>query len=148
MSHGNEKVNVCKLMTYVTAEADQAEILKIDFIKRNWSQIKMLAESQTAVRLFDFLTRDKRSANNVILDETTWSDNDDFTDLLEALIRRVFIHSNHQQQCKNYVQMMSFLARTNVSELRRTIRAIIVGSIVRMFQPVGSKESDGCKRNR
>ena len=45
MTHGDEKVNVRKLMTYVTAEADRAEILKTDFIKRHWSQIKMLAES-------------------------------------------------------------------------------------------------------
>ena len=55
MTRGNEKVNVCKLMTYITAEADRAEILKIAFIKRHLSQIKMLAESPTVVCLFNLL---------------------------------------------------------------------------------------------
>ena len=136
MTHGDEKVNVRKLMTYITAEADRAEILKIAFIKRHWSQIKLLAESRTVVRLFDFLDTGKVT----IQDESTWSDDDDFTELSEALIRRVFIHSNHQQRCENYVQMMSFLARTNVNESRRTIRAIIVGSIVRRFNPWGLRK--------
>ena len=78
-------------MKFITAEDGQEETLKIEFIKKHLSEIKMLAKSSTAVHFFNFIQTDRIA----ILDETTWSDNDDFTNLSEELICWVFIYSNY-----------------------------------------------------
>ena len=133
MGNGQEVVNIRELMEYMTAEADRGEILKDPLIQNFLPKIKLLAESTTVVRLFDFKERVIDGVKKVVHDESTWDFLDDYKDLSLELIRRVFIHSNHQQRCENYVQMMTFLAQTNVDEVRRTQRAIIVSSIVCPF---------------
>ena len=45
-----------------------------------------------------------------------------------------------QQRCENYVQAMGLISQTNIGEDRRTVRAIIVGAIIRRFNAWGLKK--------
>jgi len=138
MSHGREVIKIRDAMIYMTGEADRGKIMGEDLIKKHWSSIQALAESPEVVRLFDFIEVPDNNSNEsrIEVDEMTW-DGHDYTGLSRDLIRRIFIHSSHQQRCENYVQMMIFLTQTSVSEAVRSIRAIIVAAIIRRFNPWG-----------
>ena len=57
----------------------------------------------------------------------------DYEPCVNDIIRKICIHSSHQQRCENYVQLCGLLASTGVGEVRRTCRAIINSVINRRF---------------
>ena len=118
MTHGPVKMNLRKSMQYITAEADRAEILEDKFVRTNWELIRELAEQDVPINLIDLMT---------LKVEGHWHP------LATAIWREIFVHSNHQQRCENYVQLSGLLALTGVSEERRSCRAISVAAIIRRF---------------
>jgi hypothetical protein len=114
-------------MEFLTEYADPSMILDDDFVKDNWTYIEALAESKRTVDLF-CKTEDGK------VDKTSWKGND-YAPFINDIIRRICIHSSHQQRCENYVQLCGLVAKTGVGEVRRTCRAIINSVINRRFNP-------------
>lgn len=110
-------------MEYITAEADRSVIMESSFVQKYWSQIEQLAMCEREVDIFK---------------KSTWGTNAndvpyDFKTLQNAIWDEIAIHPSHQQRCEQYVQLAALVAKTNVSEKRRTVLAIILSSIIRPF---------------
>ena len=118
-------VNLRSSMDYITSEANRDDILKDPLVDGNWELIKSLAVSETTVQLF---AKDEDGK----LDDTTW-DGVDYKPLFTAMWKRICIHSSHQQRCENYVQLAGLLSSTQIEEVRKSLKAIIIGSTIRPF---------------
>ncbi|KAK1733485.1 hypothetical protein QTG54_015773 [Skeletonema marinoi] len=116
----NVRINVEECMNYLTADADPAAIMQSDFVKSHWDLIE---EMGTFEYIEDTIS---------LFDDTTWG-HVDFEPLLEAVWNEIAIHACHQQRCENYVQLAALVAKTSVGEVRRTLRAIILSTIIRPF---------------
>ena len=55
----------------------------------------------------------------------------DYKPLLDGIVQEVGPHSSHQQRVENYVQLTGLLSKTGIAEVRRSARAIMIGSIIR-----------------
>ena len=80
-----------------------------------------------------------------LFDKDSWGKNasglpNDFSTLHDAIWNEIAIHSSHQQRCENYVQLAALVSKTNVGEVRRTLRAIILSTIIRPFHMWAKKE--------
>ena len=115
--NGDIKVNVRDCLDYLTADADRAHILERPFVKKYWTHILEMATAEETVDLFD---------------KDTWGDHD-YSPLRKAVLSEICIHSIHQQRCENYVQLAALISKTNVGEVRRTARTIIISTIHRIF---------------
>lgn len=118
-------VNLRSSMEYITSEASRDEILEDPFVTKYWGLIKSLAVSVTTVQLF---TKDADGK----LDKSTWN-GVDYEPLFIAMWKRICIHSNHQQRCENYVQLAGLLSSTQIEEVRKSMKAMIIGSTIRPF---------------
>ena len=114
-------------MQYITSEADREVILRDNFVQDNWVHIEQLAASEEDVVLWS--VDDEGN-----LDKSTWQGYD-YEPFVEAIWREMCIHSNHQQRIENYVQLTGLLSKTGVGEVRRSCRAIMIGCIIRRFNP-------------
>ena len=117
------RINVRECMEYLTADADRSVIMSTPFVKTHWNLIQKMGMCEDVVDLFD---------------KDSWGHNtngvpNDFSTLRDAIWNEIAIHSTHQQRCENYVQLAALVSRTNVGEVRRTQRAIILSTIIRPF---------------
>ena len=112
-------------MNFLTQYADPIKILQDPFVVSNWKFIVSLSEAEEAVNLF---CKSSDGSN----DKSTWN-GIDYEPFVHDIIRKICIHSSHQQRCENYVQLCGLLASTGVGEVRRTCRAIINSVINRRF---------------
>lgn len=89
------------------------------FVKKfwYWEHIVEMATAEETIDLFD---------------KDTWGYHD-YSPLKKAVLSEICIHSVHQQCCENYVQLAALISKTNVGEVRRTVRAIIISTIHRIF---------------
>lgn len=110
-------------MEYITAEADRGVIMQSPFVKRHWKDIEKLAMCEGDVDIFKKQTWGTDTNGNP----------HDFSRLQDAIWEEVAIHASHQQRCENFVQLAALVSKTNVGEKRRTLRAIILSSIIRPF---------------
>jgi len=124
------KVNVRECMHYLTVDADRSVIMSTPFVKSHWDQIEKLGMCDGVVNLLD---KDSWGKN-------TSGDSYDFSALKDAIWNEIAIHSSHQQRCENYVQLAALVSKTNVGEVRRTMRAIILSTVIRPFHMWAKKE--------
>ena len=144
--HGESvQIGLRQAMEYITSKCDRSVVLEQPFIQQNMQLIKLLSEhtGSEPVRLFDF-KQESLSTNRKVFDKSTWG-GEDYTELAVAIICGLVNHANHQQRCENYVQLMGLIAQTNIGEVRRTVRAIIIGSIIRRFNAWGLKKLQSSK---
>ena len=116
-------VHVDDAMEYLTGEADRSVIMESEFVKSHWHLIEKMGMCEHEINLFD---------------KTTWGNDTngnpyDFEPLHQAIWNEIAIHACHQQRCENWVQLAALVSKTNVSEVRRTLRAIILSTIIRPF---------------
>ncbi len=117
------KINVRECMEYLTANADRSAIMSSPFVKGHWDQIEKLGMCGHVVSPLQKSTWGQDANGNPY----------DFTELSDAIWNEISIHSNHQQRCENYVQLAALVSQTKVGEVRRTLRAIILSTIIRPF---------------
>jgi len=123
-------INIKDCMQYLTADADRKVITSTPFVKSHWDQIQKLGMCEHVVDL---------------LDEDSWGEDTrgnpyDFSALRDAIWNEIAIHSSHQQRCENYVQLAALVSKTRVGEVRRTLRAIILSTIIRPFHMWAKQE--------
>lgn len=136
----NKKVviNVKDCMLYLTAEADREAIKSTPFVKSHKELIKKMGQCNHEVNL---------------LNKRTWGAGNDFSELEDAIWNEIAIHSCHQQRVEQFVQLAALVAKTNVKEARRTMRAIILSTIIRPFhlwakQIIAERQGDDKLRRR
>jgi len=113
-------IDLHQSMNFITKNAEPFKILDDPFIKRNWEHIESLAMEMTAVNIWD-----RKSSASF----------EKYSPFRLDIIFSICIHSSHQQQCENYVQLCGLLALTGVGEVRRTCRAIVNSILHHRFNP-------------
>ena len=113
-------------MEYITSEASREEIINDSFVVEYWDEIKKLSEATKIVQLF-------AKKEDGTLDRSTWENDKEYESLFIALVTKICIHASHQQRCENYVQLAGLLSKTGVGEVRKSLRAIIIGTTIRPF---------------
>lgn len=134
----NVVINVKDCMLYLTAEADREAIKSTPFVNSHKELIKKMGQCNHEVNL---------------LKKRTWGTGNDFSELEDAIWNEIAIHSCHQQRVEQFVQLAALVAKTNVKEARRTMRAIILSAIIRPFhlwakQIIAERKGDDKLRRR
>ena len=131
-----KKIKLRDSMEFLTEYAHPATILKDAIVTENWSYIVAMskAKAKEPVNLFC-------KSENGQWDKSSWNGMD-YKPFVNNIIGRICIHSSHQQQCENYVQLCGLLSMTGVGEDRRTCRAVINSANNRPFNGWAIQEAN------
>jgi hypothetical protein len=110
-------VDLEESMKFISKNVDWLVVLNDPFVTRNWAHIESLATEPSAVNIWDKSSTAFKKYAPFRLD----------------VISTICIHSSHQQQCENYVQLCGLISMTGVGEVRQSCRAIINSTLHRRF---------------
>jgi len=107
---GSHKICIGECMLYVTQNSSAVEVMEEPFIKEILDQLLESLESEQVVNF---------------LDKSTWPQEGEYDLVRKQICERIVPHAMQQQRVECVVQNINAMARTNVKECRRTVRAVI-----------------------
>ena len=110
MNNGPVKVNLRQCMIWLVSDHDPCELRQDYIIKQQWPLLKMMAESETIIDIYN---------------KATWPDDTTFEPVLDLVHKQIANHANHQQRTEGAVKGVADQSRTGVGEDRRNARLVI-----------------------
>lgn len=138
-SRGPIELNLRATMDYLVSKVDVSAILDNPFVKDNMDMIQTLAHAEQPIKLFD-------------ITKASWGGLD-LTAFQKKYAKKVCIHPHHQQICESYVNCVSLVSQTRVSEVRRQDRLEVVAGLQRpatqqALQVTGKRRIQGADKAR
>ncbi len=144
-SRGPVELNLPATMEFLLADIDPTKVLETPLVKENIELLRTLAESTQPITLFDKT-------------EESWGGLTPSTRNLLSIFQLTFAklvctHAHHQQICERYVNTVSLVSQTGVSETRRQDRTEIISGLHRpgtqhAIEVTGKKRIQGADRAR